>query len=131
MFNTPRRDGTVINLAVAADKEITEGAIVALTEQGFLVEATDQSATLVVGRANEAAYNLKGAAGDSRANVQRQSAFLFANATGADEVKEEHLFEECFLFDAFTVAAIEGDPARLSVGKVIEISKEGVWVEIA
>lgn len=131
MKDTPRRDGIVVSLPVAAGKQIEEGAIAALTAAGFLVDATDEDAAQIVGRANEEAINLDGTAGDLRIDVQRKNAFLFGNSTGADEVKVVHLFSNCYLVDAYTVAGVAGDPARLVAGKVIEISQEGVWVEIA
>lgn len=131
MQNIARRDGQIVLLPVAAGKKIQEGAIVALTAAGYLVEAADADAAKIVGRANDEAINLDGEAGAVRINVQRKNAFLLANGAGADQVKEANLFTECFLADADTVAAVAGDPARLVVGKVIEISQEGVWVEIA
>lgn len=131
MINRPRRDGQIVALPVAANVEIKEGAIVALTATGYAVAATHADAARIVGRANNAAYNLGGVDGEETVNVQRKNAFLFANADGADTVTVAHLFTTGYLVDDYTVAAVEGTPARLPVGTIIEVSKEGVWVEIA
>lgn len=131
MINTPRRDGNIVALPVAADVEIQEGAIVALTAEGYAVAAVSPNAVHIVGCANNAAYNLGGADGEETVNVQRKNAFLFANAAGADAVTVAHLFKPAYLVDDYTAAAVEGDPARLLIGTIIEVSHEGVWVEIA
>ena len=131
MKNLPRRDGEIINLEIAEKTEIIEGALVALTIEGYAVDATDVKAKKIVGRADNSAFNLSGNNGDETVNVHRKNAFLFQNATVADEIKQEHLFTDCYLVDADTVATTDGGTNRLVVGKVIEISQEGVWVEIA
>lgn len=131
MINTPQREGLVVCLEIAAGKKIEEGMIVALNSTGLLVPATDEEAKTVVGRANGDAYNLDGEDGEETVSVQRKTAFLFANSTGADEVKRTHLFKNGYLGEDAVIACKAGTPARIAVGTIIEVSQEGVWVEIS
>lgn len=130
MIKHPYRPAGVIALAVEAKKEINRGDIVALTAGGLAVPVTDANATTIVGRADNRADNSGGSAGDVRVDVLRNRAFLFQNGTGADEVKLINLFESCYLVDDSTVSPDSDGENRLTVGKIIEISNEGVWVQI-
>ena len=85
MMQRPYRPGQVITLPVAAKKEIEKGAIIALTAAGYVVDATDTTASKIVGRADCAVSNLAGAAGDVTVSVFRKQAFLFTNGSGEDE----------------------------------------------
>ena len=131
MMQRPYRPGQVIILPVAAKKEIEKGAIIALTAAGYVVDATDTTAAKIVGRADCAVSNLAGAAGDVTVSVFRKQAFLFTNGSGEDELKPIHLMETCYLIDQDTVGATSDSDKRLEVGLVLEITNEGVWVEIA
>ena len=126
----PWRDGKTIVLGVAAEMQIREGQMVALNADGYLVPATHSDAAFVVGQANQIALNVNGENGDESIGVKRKLAFLFINSVGADEIKPNHLFEDCYLVNEDTVSATAGGSGRIVAGKVIEISQEGVWVEI-
>ncbi len=132
MINHPYRAGETVSVPVAAKKEIERGALVALTAAGYALAATETTAIKVIGRADTYVDNSSGANGDVRVPVLRKRAFLFTNtASGADEIKLVHLMEPCYLIDDATVGATDDSGKRLEVGIVIEISDEGIWVEIA
>ena len=126
----PWREGKTVVLGVAAGAQIREGQMVALNAGGFLVSATDASAAFLVGQANQIALNVNGTNGEETIAVKRDGAFLFGNSAGADEIKPTRLFEDCYLVNGDTVAATDGGTGRIIAGKVIEISDEGVWVEV-
>lgn len=123
----PCRAGVRIALAVLAAVEITKGSLVALTAAGYAVPATHDSADRIIGVADQYVDNLQGSSGDQMVGILRKQAFLFANGTGAAEIKTINLFDPCYLVDDETVGAASG---TLEVGRVVELSDDGVWVEI-
>lgn len=106
---------------VAADTRIFAGALVALNAAGNAVPATP-TGTIMRGVALAEADNTDGAIGDAGVDVQR-GPFLVANDGSIDRT---HIGTDVFVIDDNTV----GDTGTLVAGKCLDVTPEGVTVEI-
>lgn len=126
---TDERDGSVILAPVAAATKILQGTIVCRNAAGNAVPGSDTAALVTLGIAAEEVDNTAGAAGDLSVQVLRKRAFFLANdgltiatvlTAGAAVIKDNN---------TVTTAAIATND--IPVGRVLEVTASGVWVEIA
>lgn len=106
---------------VAAAVHIFNGAMVALNAAGFAVPAVPAAASMRGVALNEA-DNTQGAAGDSIVDIER-GPFLVANDGTIDRT---HIGGDVYVVDDNTV----GDAGTLVAGKCLDVTPEGVTVEI-
>lgn len=126
--NTPRKDGQLIAVPVAAGANVLAGTIAAANATGY-VEGGSTAATLTyLGMFDESADNTDGADGDRVVLVRRGVAFHFAN-DGTDPVTQASLGLPCYIVDNQTVAATDDTGARSAAGIVIGLDDAGVWVQ--
>jgi hypothetical protein len=128
--NTPRRDGDIINLGVAASKKIYAGALVARDASGYATPGATATTILGIGRAEAQADNSSGSAGDITVDV-RKGVFQFANSAGGDEITTAEIGTYCYIVDDQTVAKTNGSGTRSVAGRVLDVDSTGVWVEFS
>ncbi len=125
--DTARRPGDVIELPVGAGKVIYEGGLVVLNA-GYAEMGTTAVGLVAAGRADSYADNTNGLAGNINVKIRR-GCFLFNNSA-TDAIDQADVLKDCYIEDDQTVAATDGAGTKSKAGKVIEITPEGVWVEI-
>ncbi len=126
--NTPRREGDLLALPVAAGVKIYAGALVAVNAAGYAVPGSTAANLKAAGRAEGQVDNTGGVDGAQTVTVRR-GVFKWANA-GADPVGQAHVLSDCYIVDDQTVAATDGAGTRSKAGKVLGVDVNGVWVEI-
>ncbi|MGN0710502.1 MAG: hypothetical protein ACI4LO_01985 [Anaerovoracaceae bacterium] len=115
----------VIYLPVGKGKKIYKGSIVVL-KSGYAEPGSKAEGLIAAGRAEETVDNSNGAAGDVFINVRRGT-FIFENDESA-AVTNAELLQSCYILDDCTVTATSTGASV--AGKVIEVTSEGVAVEI-
>lgn len=125
--NTPTREGSLVIHPVAANKRIYAGSLVVLNATGYAEPGSTATTLTAVGRA-EGQVNNDGGDGALRVEVRR-GIFRFAN-TAADAVTRTEIGKSCYVVDDYSVAKTNGTNTRSVAGKVIDVTSEGVWVEI-
>lgn len=126
--NTPQQCGHSILHPVAANKKIYVGSLVVLNASGYAEPGSTASTLTAVGRAEDYVDNSLGANGALSILVTR-GVFRFAN-TGADAVTRTEIGKSCYVVNDYSVAKTNGGNTRSIAGKVIDVTSEGVWVEI-
>jgi hypothetical protein len=125
--NTPHREGCLVNHPVAAAKKIYAGSLVVLNAAGYAEPGSTATTLTAVGRA-EAQVNNSGGANGAKTIDVRRGVFCFAN--NADAVTRAEIGKSCYVVDDYSVAKTNGTGTRSVAGKVIDVTSEGVWVEI-
>lgn len=128
--NTPKRDGDIISLPVAATKKIYAGSLVARNSSGYAIPGETSTTLLGIGRAEAQADNSSGSAGAISVEV-RKGVFRFANSSGADEITRANIGSDCYIIDDQTVAKTDGTGTRSIAGKVFDVDSEGVWIRFS
>jgi hypothetical protein len=126
--NTPRKDGELIPVPVAANAKIYGGALVVANATGFAAPGSVATTLTALGRAENLVDNTGGADGAKTVLVRRKQAFKFANHA-ADLVVQADFGKTCYVVDDQTVAKTAGGATRSIAGKVIGVEADGVWVE--
>ena len=126
--NTPRKDGILIGIKVAASTSIEAGKLLAVNAAGYGVPASDAAGLKVGGVTQEAVDNSTGGNGDKTVEVMRKKAFLLANDT-TNAVTQAHVLTNVFVKDAATVDS-DGGTNNIVAGKCLGVESGGVWVEI-
>ncbi|MCL7931635.1 hypothetical protein [Halomonas llamarensis] len=127
--NTPHRQNTSRNLALAAGAVVYAGGMVAMAANGFVNAASTATGLTAVGVATHYQDNTTGDNGDQHVDVQR-GFFGFANSAGADEVTRADIGQVCYMVDDETVAKTSGTDTRSPAGIVDDVDGNGVWVNI-
>lgn len=129
--NTPRRaDDTFVVLPVAAATVIYAGALVALDASGNATKGATATGLVGLGRAEEAADNAAGDAGDIEVRVRR-GIFRWQNSAGEDEIDRASIGDACWIVDDHTVAKTTGGATRSRAGIVVDVDAQGVWVDMS
>ena len=123
--NTPRRAADLLTLAIAANKKIYAGAIVARDAAGRATPGATATDILGVGRAAETVDNTGGAADLLQVPIEK-GVFLFANSV-ADPVVKADIGNDCYIVDDQTVS--HTDTNQSVAGKVYDVEAAGVWVQ--
>lgn len=128
---TEWREGMFVVLPVNVGTTIEEGCMVVIDSTGYAKTAAEETGLVTIGIAESTV------AAETEVKhicVRRKGLFLLDNSTGADMIKQEHVFKPCYAVGASEVAAKDresGDAAtRSSAGIVVEIVGDKVWVEI-
>jgi hypothetical protein len=124
--NTPRAEGDIHSLGVAATQTIYAGAIVMRNASGYAVKATAALNLVGVGRAEERVINA-GSAGDLAIKV-RPGVFRFANSASADLITIADIGALAYAVDDQTVAKTSATNTRSPAGFVEAVDDVGVWV---
>lgn len=125
--NTTMRQGDMRETPVAASVQIFKGALVMRDTDGNIKPGATETGAVGVGRAEEAADNSGGAAGDLTVKW-RSGVFQYANSAGADEIDASDIGTVCYIVDDQTVAATDGTGTRSKAGIVEDVDARGVWV---
>lgn len=125
--NTPRFDGGIKQLDVAASMLIYAGALVCRDASGNAVKGATALGLHGVGRAEQRVDNSDGDAGDVTARV-REGVFGFANSASADEITAAEIGKVCYVVDDQTVAKTSGPGTRSPAGIVADVDDTNVWV---
>lgn len=123
--NAPKRAGDNIELKLAAGAVIFEGILVAINSDGNAVAASDTSGLKVVGRAENAADNTSGNAGDLSVVVSR-GVFRYNNSS-TKALTKANFGDAAFVEDDNTVASESTN--SVIAGLVVGIDDVGVWVD--
>lgn len=126
--NTPRREGEMMSLPVAANAKIFAGSLIVTNATGYAAPGSTATTLKAAGRAEEYVDNTGGADGAVSVRVRR-GVFKLDNS-GADPVAQANILSDCYIVDDQTVAATNGGNTRSVAGKVVEVEADGVWVEI-
>lgn len=127
--NTTKRSGEMLAPGVAASTLIEAGHMTARNASGYAVPAADTAGLKVLGRAENTVDNTGGANGDERVRVLRKNAFLFKNS-GAAPLTIAAIGENAYVEDSVTVTTAAGATNDIVAGKILDVTSEGVWVEI-
>lgn len=125
-IDTPKREGNIFSLPVAAATKLFAGILAAVNAAGNLVQAVDAPGLKVVGRVLGDVDNSAGDAGALSANVER-GVFKFANS-GDNAVTAAHLLQRVYVEDEQTVASDPGDHG-ITAGVCVGVDDDGVWVD--
>lgn len=124
--NTPRAEGDVKVLGVAAATTIYAGAIVMRNAAGYATKGTAALNLIGVGRADARAVN-SGGAGDATIQV-REGIFRYANSAAGDLITIADIGAPAYAVDDQTVAKTDGGGARSIAGFIHAVDDLGVWV---
>lgn len=117
-------------MPVAASTTIYQGAMVALNQSGYLVNASADNSLRVVGMLDGPTVdNGAGAAGDLSA-LPTRGAFYFVNSATTDAVTDADLGRACYVVDNNTVSRTSALGVRPVAGRVIGVDDNGVLVEL-
>lgn len=121
-------EGNILVLPLAADTKIFDGALVAVTAEGYAVPGEKNANLKAAGRAETFADNTGGESGAVTVEVKR-GVFIWDNdGAEANKVTQAHILSECYILDDGTVTSVsEGTSV---CGKVIAVLDDGVAVEI-
>ena len=125
--NTTMRQGDMRETPVAASVRIFKGALLMRDTDGNIKPGATETGAVGIGRAEEAADNSGGAAGDLTAKW-RAGVFQFGNSAGADEIDASDIGTVCYIVDDQTVAATDATGTRSKAGIVEDLDAGGVWV---
>jgi hypothetical protein len=124
--NTPRQQGTLLEVPVKGATTIFAGALVCLN--GTVAVPGAVSTTLIaLGRAEEQKINT-GADGAVTVRVRR-GVFRYANSASADAISWADYGKQVFVVDDQTVAKTNGTNTRSVAGICRGVDAQGVWVE--
>lgn len=126
--NTPRREGDLVSLPVAASVKVFAGSLVVRDSSGNARPGRVSTTDLGVGMAEEIIDNSAGIAGAERVRVQK-GVFLFGNSAAGDAITTADIGTDCFVVDDQTVAKTNGTNTRCVAGKVFDVDADGVWVK--
>lgn len=126
--NTPKKDGKLIAVPLAAGVKAIAGGIAVANATGFGKPGATAATLAYLGRFEETVDNTSGADGAVSALVSRGHAFKWANSS-ADPVTQASLGQVAYIVDDQTVAATSGTNTRSAAGVVIGIESDGVWIE--
>lgn len=126
--NTPRAEGDIKSLAVAATQLIYAGAIVMRNATGYGVKGATALNLVGVGRAEERIDNSTGVSGDKYIKV-RTGRFRFANSAAGDLITIADIGKPAYAVDDQTVAKTSGTNTRSIAGFIADVDAQGVWVE--
>ncbi len=127
--NTPRIEGGVKVLSVAASTKIYAGAIVLRNASGYAEKGATKINCFGVGMALEQVDNSAGNDGDKTVKV-RTGIFKFANSASADQITAADIGAFCYVVDDQTVAKTSGSDTRSVAGMVAGVDTDGgVYVE--
>jgi len=125
---TAKRDGCFVPHPVAANKTIYAGALVVLNASGYAEPGKTATGLTAVGKAGKQADNYTATDGKVLVLVER-GIFLYAN-TAADAITRTEIGKSCYIINDYSVAKTNGTGTRSIAGKVIDVTNEGVWVEL-
>lgn len=128
--NTPRRDGSVLSLPVAASVKLYAGALVARDASGNATPGATATTLRGVGRAEAQVDNTSGSAGALNVDV-RKGVFRFGNSSAGDAITRADIGADCYIVDDQTVAKTNGSSTRSIAGTVFDVDTDGVWVKFA
>ncbi len=126
--NTPRLEGDVKSLLVAASIKIFAGAIVMRNASGYATKGAVSTTLIGVGRADEQVDNAAGSAGDKSIKV-RPGIHRYGNSASGDLITIADIGKPAFVVDDQTVAKTDGSAARSIAGFIYDVDSVGVWVE--
>lgn len=112
-----RQDGDVVSFKQAAVK-IWEGALVSVNAAGYVTNATDTTAEVVVGVADQTVDNSAGAAGDLSIKVRRTGVYNFVFGGTATIADVNTLV---YAVDNQTVDLVGVTTNDILVGRIVEV----------
>lgn len=124
--NTPRAEGDIKSMGVAAATTIYAGAIVMRNASGYALKGAAATGSIGAGRAERRVVN-PGSAGDKRIDV-REGVFQFGNSSAGDAITIADIGAPCFIVDDQTVAKTNGSGTRSIAGFISGVDDGGVWV---
>lgn len=101
-IDSPEKSGEILYLPVAASTTLYAGGLIAKNAGGYAVPAADTAGLVVVGRAENDAYNASGADGDVFVNVKR-GVIAYANSA-TNPVAIGDLLSKVFVEDDATIS---------------------------
>lgn len=114
---------------VLAAQHIYQGALLALTQAGYLVPASADASLHVVGVAEDESDNSAGSSGDLT-NAPVRGTFYFTNSSSTDALTDADAGRRCYVVDDTTVARTSNGGARPVAGIVEGVDANGVLVSV-
>ncbi len=124
--NTPRRDGSGMQVGVATSTKIYAGSIACRNASGYAVPGSTSTTLKALGVAVEQVNNT-GADGALKVQISKGT-FRFGNSASADLITIADIGNDCYIVDDQTVAKTNGSSSRSVAGKVFGVDSDGVWV---
>lgn len=126
---TPRRNGDVISLPVAAAKICYGGALACRDASGNATPGATATTLKALGAFRETVDNGLGAAGAVRADIEK-GIFRFGNSASTDLIAAADIGNDSYIVDDQTVAKTNGSSTRSVAGKIFDVDAQGVWVDL-
>lgn len=126
--NTLKRDAVQFEFPVAANTMLYAGGIGCVNSSGYAVPGSTSTTLKAIGRIDEVANNVGGAAGAIRVKLRR-GCYGFANSTAGDLITLADVGASCYIVDDQTVAKTNGGATRSVAGVIRDVDAKGVWVE--
>lgn len=128
-----KRTATILSVPLKATSQIYQGGMVALLAGVAIaaraaVSRTEQNAMVIAGVARADA--LGGASDGLVKGELEKGVMLFANSAGVDAIALADVNSTVFAVDDQTVAKTVGAGLRLIAGRVVDVSTDGVWVDV-
>lgn len=104
------------------------GALCALDETDGVIKPAEESTTLTALGRNEVFADPANRDGDMP--VIRSGIFAFDNSSGADEITDSEVGDDCYIVDDETVAKTSDSSSRSVAGKVYKVTSTAVFVVV-
>lgn len=127
---TKTRSGERFTAPVKGAVKIYAGSIVSLGADGYARPGRAAITDIVIGIAEKQADNSSGADGDINVEILRKIVGCFGNSSSTDALALTERGRPCFVVDDQTVAKTSNSGVRPVAGNVIDVTSEGVWVEL-
>lgn len=119
-----RTGNRLLNLPVAAGKEMTEATMAAINADGYAETATATEGLLIAGCVQSYCDNRNGEDGEQTVSVKRGT-FVWEND---GSIKETDILKPCYIKDEVTVT-ITADGSSVA-GIILEVDSDGVTVDM-
>lgn len=123
------RSGEQRSVGLKAGVKVFAGAIAVLTSTGVAQAGAAGTGLKCIGYFESDADNTAGADNAMVAQV-RKGVVLLINSTSTDAITAADINSMAYIVDDQTVAKTNGGNARSAAGRVVDVTTDGVWVDL-
>ncbi|MEM1415120.1 MAG: hypothetical protein AAGH15_09480 [Myxococcota bacterium] len=116
------------DVPVAAGVICYAGGQAVINATGYAAPATTATGLKAAGKFLDTVDNSGGLDGAETVRIECDSAYPWANSSGADEITQANVGDTVFMVDDETVALTDGGGTRSPAGEVFQVNNQGVYV---